>query len=99
MINAIITGIFKILIKLISILLTPIDSLITSLLPDVSLALNSIGGFLSQGFSLIGWGISALGIPQTAISILILYYGVKLTVPLAMYLIKLAIRWYNSLKL
>lgn len=99
MINAIIKGIFKIIIKLVSVLLSPIDDLISSLLPDVSTALGAIGGFLQTGFSFIGWGISALGIPQICVSILILYYGIKLTMPLAVYLIKLAIRWYNSLKL
>lgn len=99
MINRILMGIIKLIIGLVSGLLAPIDSAITSLLPNVSNILSSVGGFLSVATRSIGWVISLTGISPTIISIIILYYGFKLTAPLAFYMIKLALAWYNKIKL
>lgn len=99
MIRAIINGIISLIVDLVSILLSPIDNIITSVLPNLSGAINAVGSLLSTMTQSIGWGISALGIPSSAISLLIIYYTFKLTAPLLFYTIKLAIKWYNSLKL
>lgn len=98
MINALLSGIINLIIGLVNIILSPIDSMITTLLPDLSTAFSSIGGFLNLATQSIGWVISLTGISRTAISLIIMYYGFKLTVPLVFYFIKLALSWYNKLK-
>lgn len=98
MINEILTQLFQYIIDLINLCLLPIDSLIESILPDLSSALGTISSFLDIGFSSIGWCISALGIPPLAISFIVMYYTFKLTAPILFYVIKLVISWYNKLK-
>lgn len=99
MINAILTGIFNIIISLVQVLLAPIDILISNYLPDLANALTAVNEFLTLITSSIGWVLSCLGIPGTVISLFILYYTFKLTVPYLVHLIKLALKWYNTLKL
>lgn len=98
MINKILTGIIKLIVGLVSLLLTPIDNLITQNLPTLSTALNSLSSFFSLCTQSIGWVISLFGIPNGVILLLIDFYVFKLTAPLLFYLIKLAIAWYNKLK-
>ena len=99
MINKIMLGIIKLIVSLVSVLLTPIDNVISSALPDLSSAFTAIGNFLSLCTSSIGWVISLTGIPPQAISLIIMYFTFKLTIPIAFYFIKLALSWYNRLKL
>ena len=98
MINKLLMGIFKLIIGLVSTILTPIDNLIDSALPSLSGALDSISAFLNICTQSIGWVISLSGIPPSAISLIVLYYGFKLTAPMLFYMIKLALSWYNKLK-
>lgn len=98
MINSILMGIIQLIVGLISYILTPIDNLITSALPDLSNALTSIGSFLTIATSCIGWVISLFGLSSDVISLIVLYFGFKLTAPLLFYFIKLALSWYNRLK-
>lgn len=99
MIKAIINGIISLILDLVNVLLVPIDSVIDSVLPNLSGAINAVGSLLSIITRSIGWGISALGIPSSAISLLIAFYTFKLTAPLLFSTIKLALKWYNNLKL
>lgn len=94
-INAIITLIMS-LVKLIT---APIDLLILNTLPDLSNALTSFADVLDIIGTGIGWAISLSGISSTAISLIIAYYTFKLTTPLVVSTVKIAIKWYNSLKL
>ncbi len=98
MINAILTGIFKLIIALVSLILTPIDNLIASTLPQLDSALTAVGNFFNLVGQSIGWGISTLGLSNETISLIVLYFAFKLTAPLAFYMIKLALSWYNRLK-
>lgn len=98
MINALLKGIISLIVGLVNVVLSPIDDLITSVLPNLGNALNSVAGFLNLCTQSIGWVISLVGIPPTAISLIVLYYGFKLTAPLLFYTIKLAISWYDKLK-
>lgn len=91
-------GIINFIVGFISLLLVPIDNLILSLLPDLSHALTAIGSYLniiSQG---LGWAISLSGLSSATISLIVTYYVFKLTAPICFYLIKLAVAWYNKLK-
>ena len=99
MINSIIKGIMKLIIGLVSLLLTPIDAGIRAILPDLSSALTAVGSFFNLVGQSIGWGISLLGLSNETISLIVLYFAFKLTAPMAFYLVKLALAWYNKLKL
>lgn len=98
MINAILSGIINLIINLVNVILLPFDALIENALPNLSNAFSSIGQFLNLATSSIGWVISLTGISSTAISLIVAYYGFKLTAPLLFYMIKLALSWYNKLK-
>lgn len=98
MIGKILTGIINLIVSLVSILFTPIDNLISSLLPDLSNAFTAVGNFISICVSSIGWVIDAVGIPSELIALIVSYYTFKLTVPLLVYLVKLAIKWYDKIK-
>ena len=54
-------GIINLIINFIALLLTPIDNLILSFLPDLSNAFTAIGSYLSVIASSIGWAISPVG--------------------------------------
>lgn len=98
MINALLTGIFKLIIGLVSIILTPIDALITSALPSLDNALTAVASFFTYIGSSIGWVISLTGLSSETLSLIVLYFTFKLTAPMLFYMIKLAISWYNKLK-
>lgn len=98
MIGQLLQGLMSLIIGLINLVLLPIDSLILSILPDLSNALTSFGDFLDLVSTHMGWVISFSGLSSNAISLIILYYGFKLTAPLLFYTIKLALKWYNRLK-
>ncbi len=98
MINAILTGLMNLIIGLVSVLLSPIDIAIKAALPDLSSAISSVGTYFQLALENIGFVISMTGLSSTAISIIILYYTFKLTFPLTVATIKLAIKWYDKLK-
>ena len=98
MINAVLKGIFKLIISLVSLLLTPIDNLILTLLPDLSNALTAVGNFLNLIGTSIGWAISVTGLSNETLSLIVAYFTFKLTAPMMFYLVKLALSWYNRLK-
>lgn len=98
MINALLTGIFKLIIGLVTVILTPIDNLITSALPNLDNALTAIGNFFNLISTSIGWGISLTGLSSEALSLIVLYFTFKLTAPMLFYMIKLALSWYNRIK-
>lgn len=98
MINALLTGIMNLIMTLVSVLLTPIDLAIKAALPDLSSAISAVGSYFQLALQNIGFIISLTGLSSTAISILILYYTFKLTVPLTFSTIKLAIKWYDKIK-
>lgn len=97
MIKAIINGIFKLIISLVGVLLAPIDALISNYLPGLSSAISSVGSFLSVCTQSIGWVLSCFGLSSNCISLIIVYFTFKLTVPLLIYVFKLAIKWYHML--
>lgn len=98
MINAILKGIFKLITSLVGVLLSPIDNLIATALPDLQTGLNAIGEFLSLATSSVGWVLSVFGLSSECLSLIVLYFTFKLSVPLTISTIKLAIRWYDKLK-
>lgn len=98
MINAILKGIFNLVSSLVGVLLSPIDSIISSALPSLQVGINAIGQFLTLITSSIGWVLSVFGLSSECLSLIVLYYTFKLTTPLVISTIKLAIRWYDKIK-
>lgn len=98
MINAIINGIFNLVLGLVDVILIPIDSAIETFLPGVSTALSYIGQFFNYILQFIPYICSWLHLPTFLIDFVIAYYVFKLTVPLLVHTVKLAISWYDKLK-
>lgn len=98
MINAILKGIISLIIGLVSLILTPIDNLILTALPNLSNALTGVGNFLNLISNGIGWAVSLTGLSNEALSLIVMYFTFKLTAPMLFYMIKLALSWYNKLK-
>lgn len=99
MINAILKGIFNIVTKFINILLTPINALIVSFLPGFNDMLSYISQFFNVATQYVGFITDSMFIDREVLSFLILYWTFKLTFPIAVYSIKLVVKWYNSLKI
>lgn len=99
MINAILTGIINIIMFLVDIVLSPIDLLIQTLLPDVSGALSAVGAMFQYALTYIGYLVDMTCLSSECISLIILYFTFKLTAPLLFSTIKVALKWYNSLKI
>ncbi len=98
MINALLTGVFNVIIGLVSVILSPIDQVIQTALPDLASGISAIGKLFATIGTSIGWGISLIGISSECIALIVTYYVFKLTVPIAFSLIKSALAWYNKLK-
>lgn len=99
MIKAIIMGIFKLILGLVNVLLIPIDTLIAQFLPSLDNALNSISEFFDYIGGFIPWVISYTGLSPLFLTIIIDIIVFILTVPLMVSAIKLALAWYNKLKI
>jgi len=98
MIGAILNGIIKLILGLVALLLAPIDMLIASLLPDVSSAMGAVSSLFIYIGNSLGWALSFVAIPTELLSLVVLYYIFKLTVPLLVSTVKLALKWYDTLK-
>lgn len=99
MIEAIVNGIMSLIITLVNVILSPIDLLISQFLPNLNSALNGISSFLNLASKYLGWCVDASYLSNETISLIVLFYTFKLTVPYLVSTIKLAVKWYNSLKL
>lgn len=98
MINALLKGIFSIIITLVNVLLTPIDAAINAALPSVASAISFVGNFFSWVLGFIPFICSWLNLPQWFVTFIIGYWTFKLTVPLIIHTVKLAIAWYDKIK-
>lgn len=98
MINKLLMGIFKIIISLVNLLLTPIDTLISQFLPGLDNAFTMVGNLVQQLCNIIPWVMSWLGVSSVVISLLVSYLTFKMSVPIVVHTIKLAIKWYDKLK-
>ena len=98
MIQALLTGIFKLVISLVNLLLAPIDAIIEQFLPSVSDGLSYVSGFFNWVGNLLPWGVSWFGLDSTIIALFVSYMTFELTVPIMVHTVKLAIKWYDKLK-
>lgn len=99
MISKLLEAIFVLVINLTNVILKPIDLLILTALPDLSKAIGAISNIFTLISDVFGWCISLTGLSSETLSLIVLYYTFALTVPVVISTIKLAIKWYNSLKI
>lgn len=99
LVKAIVSGIFKLIMALVNIVLTPLDLLIKALIPDLSEAFSRINSFFDLLGDYSSFAISYLGFDNTTISIVLLLLTAIISIPLAVHTVKLAIKWYNTLKI
>lgn len=94
----IIKVIFKAIIGLINIVLTPLDLLVSNVFPDLAYALGKVSGFFEWVLTFIRYVLSWLPFDSSfyvfLTAALIFYYSV----PIMVRYIKLAINWYIALK-
>lgn len=98
MINKLLMGLIKLITSIVSLLLTPINNLITELIPDLSKYFSVIENLFNLLFTYVGWFVDALMINTETISLIIIVLTARLTLPLIISTTKLAIKWYNQLK-
>lgn len=98
MISAILKGIFSIIMKLVNVLLMPINLIISKFLPGIDNVLTNIRAFINLIFQYVGFIMDSLCISSETISFMILVFTFMLTAPLLVSSIKLVINWYNNLK-
>ena len=96
--NSLFNGILDFVIKIIQIVLIPIDSLISSSLPGFDNFLSNVTQFFTYCLGAIGWVIDSLFVPRDVISMVCVYLVFKLTISLSTYTIKFALKWYRALK-
>lgn len=99
MINAILKGVLSLLTSLLSIFLSPINTLISNFLPDFSDALTKVASFFTMCTGKIGWVLDSLLIDSETISLLVTIMIMKLTLPYLISSIKTIVKWWRSLKL
>lgn len=98
MIGKILNGIFSLVIGLVTVLLAPIDALISSLLPDLSNALTYVANLFSFVNGVIGYAIDASGLSDISIALIVSYYTFTIGSTMAISTVKLALKWYNMIK-
>lgn len=102
MIGDILITIFNILmaviLMLLKLILMPIDYLIEQSIPSLSAAFTAVGSYITAILTNIGWVLSITGIPAIAFGLIAAYWLFKLTLPVNVWFIKLAVNWYHRLK-
>lgn len=102
MINDFINGFLKMIldfvIYIVNLILIPIDAIIDTLFPDISSAFSYIASALNVGFQYVGYFFDMLGLESFTILFLTEYVIFRLTLPLQLWVIKLAVNVYNKLK-
>lgn len=100
--SELVTGFLKtaiwVIVGLVYLILQPIDSMILQYLPSLSNAFTAVADLLNLIGNSIGWAISVAGLSTATITLIVAYYAFKLTAPLFLYMIKLALAWYDKLR-
>ena len=98
MIAKLFTFIFDLVINLVNLLLSGVDSIIEQFLPSVADAIDMISALFSNVLNIIPWVMSWMGLNSTVVGIVVAVFTFELTVPFIVHTVKLAIKWYDKLK-
>lgn len=94
--QTLINAIFELLIVLANIILYPFSLLIAEFFPEVDGALESIAAMFEYASTYVGWAISLMGIPPLILTLMIGYFVFTITVGLAIWSIKVALKWVDT---
>lgn len=97
MINAILNGLLSFAINMINLLLTPIDSIISSSLPDFAEVLTSFNGFIDSIIGFFPWILSWFHIPIFLLTFVCSYLIAKLSISIVVHEGKILLAWYRKL--
>lgn len=90
--------IIKIITSLTTILVSPLDSLITTYLPDLSSVLSSITQFMNLPISIMGWVFDLVHIPPTLIAVYVVAFIARYAIIGGSAGVKYIISLYQRLK-
>lgn len=99
MINALINGIFKLIISLFNTITSPIISGVTALFPALGSFFTYINTFLSYSLTYVGLFIDLLFIPRAALTLLFDYFLTCYSIYLLVISIRFVITIYNKFKI
>lgn len=99
MINAILTGIFKLIINLFNAILSPIVALVTALFPSVSELFSHIASFISQALTYVATVLDLLFVPRGALVLLFDYFAICSAIYFTIISVRFVINVYNKFKL
>ena len=91
MINALLSGIFKLITSLANAILSPVILGITSLFPSLTTYFTSINNFLSYSITYVGTILDLFLIPRSALVLLFDYFLITYSI----YLLALSIKFKN----
>lgn len=99
MINAIIKGIFSLIMMMFNLLFSPLISFITSLFPALGNLFTYLSNFIVMSLTYVRSVLSLLLINDTMIITLFDYFIILYTIYLTILVVKFAINIYNKFKL
>ena len=99
MINAIINGIFKLILLLANTLMSPIVSAATVLFPAVDTYFGYINIFLGYALTYVGTILDLFLVPRSALILLLDYFLICYSIYLIAITLKFAINIYNKFKI
>lgn len=96
--NIIATSILIALYLIIKLFFLPIDALIGYWIPNLSSGLTSVNSLLDIFSDNLPFAMDILLFPPAVYVLIATYYFVAISLPLAVYLYKLFISWWNTIK-
>lgn len=99
MIDGIISGILNFFSTILSALVSPIDGLISTYLPDVENALEAFAGFISYILGIIPWVLSYFHIPTHVLQLAVGWAIAKIVLNFLAHGTKVVLAWWRTLKL
>lgn len=99
MVNALVNGIFKLIISLFNTITSPIISAVVVLFPSLDVFFTYINTFLNYAFTYVGLILDLLFIPRSAITFLFDYFITCYSIYLLVITIRFIITIYNKFKM
>lgn len=100
MINAFLKGMFNFVGNITTVILLPITTAISNVLgPSVNEFFQPVSNLFNYLEQFVPLSVSYLGLTSETFAILLTLFVATITIPIAVHGFKLALKWYNSLKL
>lgn len=99
MLNAIISGIFSIIAKLGDMLISPLVSGVSLLIPSIGTFLTSITYYLGRGLSYVKWAFKLFCVPYECVAMLVTVATATISITLLVRGFTLVVKIYNKFKI